>query len=409
MLDAIKKQIKLFHKNNRGAVLILVSLFLLPMMLVLGLAVDSSFGLTQKRKLQAAVDAAAKAGAANGNGQISAITSEAQKLFSANTNNMTGITGPNVSYNSTNGTVTVTASIVVPNAFMTLGGIPTSTYNASATALPNNAVGCVYALNSSASGSINLSGGAKLTSNGCGVYANSSSSSAVTLSGSANITSTFLKIVGSYRTSGGANITTTQGIATGISPVTNPIGTPQIPTYSSCNYTNYSSPSYGLVTLNPGVYCGGINVSGSASVTMNPGQYIIDGGSLMVGNSGKLTGSNVTIILTKKLKSSYPILNVSGAASLNISAPTGNTSNPFNGIAIYQDPNAPTSRENSIVGSGILNVSGIVAFPNQTLSFTGAGTTNTPCTIVVAKNLIFQGSGNITCTSSLLSNYMAGR
>jgi len=35
---------------------------------MLGLAVDSSFGLTEKRKLQMACDAAAKAGATNGGG-----------------------------------------------------------------------------------------------------------------------------------------------------------------------------------------------------------------------------------------------------------------------------------------------------------------------------------------------------
>jgi len=403
----IVEKIKSFQSNNKGAALILVSLLLLPITLMLGLAIDSSVGLEQKRKLQAAANAAAEAGAVNGNGQISTITSAAQKVFSANTTNLANITGSTISYNSSSGSVTVSASIVVPNTFMALGGIPTSTYNVSATASPTNGLGCIYSLDPSASGAINLSGGgSRINATGCGVYANSSSSTAVEVTGSANITAQFLKIVGNYTASGGGTVTTTQGITTGAPPVSNPIGTIAIPSYSACNYNNFASATYGTQTINPGVYCNGITVSGSASVTMNPGQYIIDGGSLAVEGSGTLSGSNVTIILTKKLTSSYPTVSVSGAASLNLTAPTGNTSNLFNGIAIYQDPNAPSSGINSIVGSGILNITGIISFPNQTLAFTGAGTDNAPCTVLIAKDLIFQGSGNINCPSNLLSAIM---
>jgi hypothetical protein len=43
------------------------------------------------------------------------------------------ITGPTISVDTTNKTVTVSASIVVANTFMALGGIPTSTYNATST------------------------------------------------------------------------------------------------------------------------------------------------------------------------------------------------------------------------------------------------------------------------------------
>jgi len=148
MISAIVKNLKYLFKNDKGGVLILVSLVMLPMLLMLGLAVDSSYGLAEKRRLQMACDAAAKAGAANGNGITATITSEAQKLFTANTANMTGITGPTISVNSTANTITVSASITVNNSFMTLGGIPTSTYSASTTwALPsttNAEVAIVY-------------------------------------------------------------------------------------------------------------------------------------------------------------------------------------------------------------------------------------------------------------------------
>ena len=134
MVAALFAKWRAFLTNNRGGVLIFVSLIMLPLMLVLGVAVDSSVGLEQKRKLQMACDAAAKAGAANGNGVTATITSEAQKVFAANTSNMTGITGPVVTIDPSGDFFTVSASITVNNYFMTLGGIPTSTYTASASA-----------------------------------------------------------------------------------------------------------------------------------------------------------------------------------------------------------------------------------------------------------------------------------
>lgn len=134
MFTALGKKWKAFRSNNKGGVLVFASLCILPLMLVLGLAVDSSVGLGQKRKLQMACDAAAKAGSANGQGVTATITSEATKVFTVNTAGMTGVSGPAVSVNTSANTVTVSASVTVSNTFMALGGFPTNTYNATATA-----------------------------------------------------------------------------------------------------------------------------------------------------------------------------------------------------------------------------------------------------------------------------------
>jgi hypothetical protein len=138
MFHILIKKIKSLYKTDKGGVLVFVALCLSSLFLMLGLAVDSSSGLAQKRKLQMACDMAAKAGAANGNGVTATITSEAQKVFMINTAGMTGITGPTVSVNTATQAVTVAASIVVPNVFMGIGGIPNSAYSATATASMNN-------------------------------------------------------------------------------------------------------------------------------------------------------------------------------------------------------------------------------------------------------------------------------
>jgi len=46
-------------------------------------------------------------------------------------------------------------------------------------------------------------------------------------------------------------------------------------------------------TLNPRTYCGGLHITGTASVTLNPGVYIIKDGPLIVDKTAGMTGQNV--------------------------------------------------------------------------------------------------------------------
>lgn len=135
MLKNILTKLKSWKNEDKGGVLILVGMSILPLFLMLGLAVDGSYGLVQKRKLQVAVDAAAKAGSAYGNGNYGQAQTNASIMFSATSAGMNGtITGPNVTYNSATNCVTVSASIAVPTYFMQLGGINSATYSASSSA-----------------------------------------------------------------------------------------------------------------------------------------------------------------------------------------------------------------------------------------------------------------------------------
>ncbi|MGV8949262.1 MAG: TadE/TadG family type IV pilus assembly protein [Candidatus Paracaedibacter sp.] len=133
MIRIITSKFQALRRGEKGAVMVFVGLCLLPLFLVMGLAIDSSVGLEQKRKLQAAVDIAAKAGIANGNGVAATITSEAQKMFAANVANMTNITGPNISVNTAANTISLSASIAVSNTFMGLAGLASTNYTASTT------------------------------------------------------------------------------------------------------------------------------------------------------------------------------------------------------------------------------------------------------------------------------------
>jgi Flp pilus assembly protein TadG len=135
MLNNTLNKIKSFKRHDKGGVLIFVAMSILPLFLMLGLAVDGSYGLLQKRKLQVAVDAAAKAGAAYSNNSSGQAQTNANTMFSALSTGMNGtISGPNVTYNPNTNCVTVSASITVPTYFMQLGGITSASYSASSSA-----------------------------------------------------------------------------------------------------------------------------------------------------------------------------------------------------------------------------------------------------------------------------------
>jgi len=79
------------------------------------------------------------------------------------------------------------------------------------------------------------------------------------------------------------------------SAAADPLGAITAPTYSGCDHTNYSwSNLTPAQTINPGVYCGGINI-GSGTVTFNPGNYFLNGGGLKLqgGSNATVTGNGV--------------------------------------------------------------------------------------------------------------------
>ncbi len=262
---------------------------------------------------------------------------------------------------------------------------------------PGKGKACIYVLNGSASSAANYTGSGPINTTNCGMNVNSSSATAFTDSGSGNIFMQYINIVGSYSITGSGTVTTSVNggtITTNSSAVSDPLLSYNVPSYSSCTYNNYSYSGSSATTMNPGVYCGGIAISGSGNMTINPGIYIVDGGSLAMSSSGQINGSGVTFILSGQISGNYPTVNISASHPITLSAPTSGT---WSGILIFQDRNAPSSGTDSLSGSGSLNLTGAVYFPNQTLRYSGSGPINTPCTMIVVNQLNLTGSGYISC------------
>ena len=155
----------------------------------------------------------------------------------------------------------------------------------------------------------------------------------------------------------------------------------------------------------PVVRTGGVNCWKSLSVGSNRsltvpanfGPLYVNGGNVNL--QGAFTCNGCAIVLTNKDTSSTATIGTwssNAQATNNITAPTSGT---YKGIAIYQDRRATGNIDQINGGSGNV-INGVVYFPSDTLWLNGTGDATSLCSMFVAKNLKFNGTGRIAISSA---------
>jgi hypothetical protein len=135
----------------------------------------------------------------------------------------------------------------------------------------------------------------------------------------------------------------------------------------------------------------------SLTVPANFGPLYVNGGNVNL--QGAFTCSGCAIVLTNKDTSPTATIGTwtsNAQATNNITAPTTGT---YTGIAVYQDRRASGGTDRINGGSGNV-INGVVYFPNDTLWLNGTGDAVSLCSMFVAKNLNFNGTGRISISSA---------
>lgn len=397
--------------KSRAQVVTLVTLALVALLGICALAVDVGELWTTQRMMQTAADAGALAGVdaiTIGQTASSEITAAAQAASAQNgftndsgttTNSNTvtvavvnpPTTGP---YAFNTNAVQVTVSQNQPTYFMRVLGwsqVPVST---EAVALTISGGSCVYALNPSVSGAIDVSGGGNLNSS-CGIYDNSNSGSALIVGGTSTLQAPLVGVVGGSTINGGGSSPPTSGIAAFGDPLA---WVPEPTGYGSC--TNYSTQNISTsTTLSPGLYCGGLKFNGTANVTLNPGTYVMDGGGLTAISGSVVSGSGVTFYLTganvaNSNPSSYGGVNIAGGSTVNLSAPCSSANGGIEGMLFFQDRSITNGVGSVINGGSNSTFTGALYFPTTSLTYNGSSGAN-QYTYLVADTLTVNGSTNI--------------
>jgi Flp pilus assembly protein TadG len=395
-----------FWRDESGGYLVVAGLVMPAMVGVIGLATEGGAWYLKHRTMQNAADSAAisAATAYYTQGNATGLDVQAQAVTAAyglvnGTNNVTvttnqpPATGPNVAVKKA---VEVIISQPQNRLFSALWGSGTVGIQARAVAVGMGGKGCVVSLDKTDSGATTTIGSATVNLNSCSLYDNSSSPSALSVGGSSTISAESVNVVGGI--SGGSGISTTDGTYTGQSPIDDPYASTPNPSFSGCAQTNYSDNSKNPVTLNPGVYCGGMKLNANANVTLNPGTYYLDGGSLDVAGGATMTGTGVTLVFTSSSGSNYATANVNGGATLNLSAPTTGT---YAGIVIYGDRGMPAGTSLKFNGGASEVFQGAVYVPEGNVQFAGGAASN-GCLQLIAYQVNLTGNSNfaVNCTGS---------
>jgi Flp pilus assembly protein TadG len=370
------KRSQMTRTRQSGQTTLLVAMILTVLLACVSIASD--FGLFQndRRKMQNAADSAAMAGEQEINaGNAGAAVSAAKHDAALNgytdgasqitvTVNNPPLNGP---HSGDSNAVEVIVSRVQPTMLLKFVNISTITISARAVAIEGNAPYCIMALNPTATNAISLFGAALLQT--CAIVDDSNASKAFGIFGVALWHASSIGIVGGYDFDLLPFVSPRP--VTGIAPVKDPLAHLQAPSIGSCDHTNYSLGPIGIGTLSPGVYCGGITITGVALLHLQPGTYVIRGGGLNVLGASVMTGTGVTFYLTGDSTYPYGGVNIVGATINSLVAPT---SGAMEGILFFQDRNisaaTAAANPNTIVGASLARYEGTFYFPTTKLNYT---------------------------------------
>ncbi|MEX0808777.1 MAG: pilus assembly protein TadG-related protein [Dongiaceae bacterium] len=426
-----------FLRDERGAVLIYVTLAMAVFTGFSALAIDGSYLYLMKNRAQSAADAAALAGASQLPDQdaarLEAISFAEKNLavadfgdvlasadvtpgtWDADAHTFTaGGASPDsievvihMDEDNSNSLKLFFASLLGSNQ----GGVSVSAI-ATTTGGGFGAPACVHVLNESASGALTKSGTSGVNGLGCNIQVDSCHARAFTASGSGAISlgapgveSGTFSICGGIQMSGTASVPNAPYTQANTGErLGDPFdrapydAMPAASEYAGCDFNNFSGSGSGSTAMSPGVYCGGISFSGSRTISFQPGTYYIKDGAFNVSGTSILSGRDVTFVMT----GSSARVNFSGSGSYAFSAPDDGD---YAGFVFYGDPNRPASSAHNVSGSTVEGYHGILYFPEGGLTLSGSTTASSlsgvanDCAVFIADTVTMSGSTAITASS----------
>ena len=377
--------------SRRGAIVVLVAACLTVLLVCAAISLDGGGLLEQRRKVQATADAATMAAAEDlfrnfpankGLDPSGTATSRALAIAAANgfsndgtssvvtvrMSPQTYLGGPNKGQSLPKGFAEVTVQRNQSRYFSAVLGSGTIPVSARAVARGQWAPAFVgiHVLDLHAPSALRATGGGiGSVSGGAAVIVNSDASDAAVTTGGSTLTATTFSIVGG--TSGGGFIGKVQ---TGANPQPDPLRNIPEPTKSDYSTQSIGPKHYsnGNRIISPGVYNGGITITGQANVTMLPGIYYINGGGFSFGGQGSLNAPGVMIYNAPKSSSDNISLSGSGGGTVTLTPPTSGT---YKGLTLFQERTATNTM--GISGNGGFYVTGTFYTANSLLNVTGNG------------------------------------
>jgi Flp pilus assembly protein TadG len=404
MKSSVFATLSRFAKDCAGNATVITGLAAIPIVAAAGLAIDYSRGTRVESELQQIADAAALAAAAGQNISGTIAQKQAQRTAIAQNYLDAQLAGLGDAMISGTPTITVGPSTVDVTINATVDGSLVNVLNAdgedgktmtvtvnSKAAFSKDSYLCLLSTNMTEPESIYFQGNSEFMASVCTVQANSDSGTAMRTWGNAYAEAEDFCAVGGWVGSGFLPPPTQ-----GCTAKNDPYASLVLPTVGACDFNNKQVKNT-TATLNPGVYCGGLDIRTFGIANLEPGLYIIKDGDLTVDSQSTL---NAPIGVVFYLTGNVSNVDITSGAIVTINAPkTGlgiNGAENYEGFAIMQDRTTGIGNVNYISSGGNVNINGAFYAPNQNLTVWANGDMNGASSyfpIVVNK---FEMSGNAT-------------
>jgi len=367
--------------RDDGQVIVVLTGAMLTLILTVGLVFDVGIILEDRRQLQNAVDAAALAGAVAERDSPSQTVAQVETYLLANGFDVsdTALTVA-VDHNYGPDQVEVTATLQVPTSFFRLINVNSKTVQVRAVGEAQIGVGvadyAIVSLNETVCDAFRKGGNSDLVINGGGgIMVNSSCASGGRAHGNGGIDADRVDhyAAGGFVVQGAASVSPapTSRSTRAVDPLAG-LPAPSMATTSPDSGGTSGSPSTATYsssrTLHPGVYWGGLHLSGNATFTMEPGVYIMAGGGFTSAGNGAIEGDEVMIHLT-----SHPtpgdcgFVSLTGGKDLELTPPT---SGDYEHITLWQDEDC--TDDIGYRGGHDATV-GVIYAPGAQVNITGGG------------------------------------
>lgn len=391
-------------RDKSGNFAILSTILVVPLLLAAAMSINLADAYRVAEGTQRALDTAALAavrkysiGGSKHDAQV-----VAADFFASNFPKNTGQTLSNqalstdfsLTLDKTTSSYTATATFGFPYDPVFLAQLPFRITRTSVARRNTASQACVLALSPTIKRAFNNAGGAQTDMTGCIVMSDSSNSESSYVDANSSMKADCLFAAGGINADTAATDLTCGTPRANIAPLRDPFAGRTMPTPDTTGLTiPPADPSTGVTTLSPGTYKNGLTVQGAT--TLQPGNYIIDGGTLKLNANADLTALGVTFFMMNGAS-----VSINGNADFNI---TPSTSGDWAGFAFVGDPSNTSAA--TINGTSNSNLTGIVYLPSSTsLSYSGDGSTSSgECIRLVAQTVTLTGSSKFRsdCTAQL--------
>lgn len=396
-------------RTRKGTVAVIVAVCLTVLIGFAAIAVDGGLVQHNRRSAQAAADAAALAAACDlylnyptyaGVDSNGTAATKALAIAAANGFNNDGVTNrvtvniPPTSgmHSGMAGHAEVLIDVIQQRAFSRVWG--TSNISISARAV---AVGKwtpfrngILVLDPTSPAALNNNGNGQMMVLNSDIIVNSNAPDAAVATGGGTLTAPNFYIAGNPGTSTSGSGTFNGNIYNSQQPTPDPLAyldppDPSTLTLQSNNPTNLAGNRD--VHLYPGVYRGGIHVSGQVNVIMNPGIYYMENGGFSFTGQGSLNANGVMVYTDPN--SNSDVVNVNGLGQMNW---TPMNSGPYKGIALFQK----RTSDNTVylTGNGTSQISGTFYAKKGMLTVAGNGAQDVLGSQYISYKVNLGGNGN---------------